>query len=129
MSPEIDPFSVKAGDGLDEKYSARSLCQNVLVPNATELSVDLSVTGKEPLNNQPYFRIDRVSSEMPIHKNARLVAENLTSLLNLIDQIKDPKRQRKFYERLLVSGGGMGPSSLKNLSHRRKSHNRNSSLN
>ncbi len=95
VSPEIDPFSVKAGDGLDGKYSARSLCHNVLVPNATEISVDLGVTGKEPLNNQPYFRIDRVSSEMPIHRNARLVVENLMSLLNLIDQIKDPEEAKK----------------------------------
>ncbi|MGB3307899.1 MAG: restriction endonuclease, SacI family [Thermomicrobiales bacterium] len=41
-------------------YSARGLCHNVLVPSSVTYGFDIRTTGREPLNNQPFFRYDRV---------------------------------------------------------------------
>src|ERR1700731_1250117 len=55
----VDAFAVKSVS-LDKSeqagaYSARGLAHGVLVPFATEFGIDLGVSGREPLNNQPYF--------------------------------------------------------------------------
>lgn len=57
--------------GNPRAYSARPLCHTVLVPLSTELGVHLGVTGKEPLNNQPYFRIGTIGDGTPINGSAR----------------------------------------------------------
>ncbi len=67
----IDPFSIKATSSRPGAYSARGFGHGVLVPNAAELGIDLGTRGREPLNNQPYFRSVEVSSEMPIKENSR----------------------------------------------------------
>jgi hypothetical protein len=41
-------------------YSARTLCHTVLVPLAAELGFNIGVTGREPLDNQPYLRMTRL---------------------------------------------------------------------
>lgn len=55
----IDPLAIKA-DSSETAYSARTLCHEVLVPASVELGFDLRARGREPLNNQPFFRYDRV---------------------------------------------------------------------
>lgn len=60
----IKPTRAKDNPGA---YSPRSLCHNVLVPLAAELGISLGVTGREPLNNQPYFRIVRLGDGTPVH--------------------------------------------------------------
>ena len=50
-----NPFALKADALVDNAYSARTLCHGVLVPFAWENGYDLGVTGREPLNNQPWF--------------------------------------------------------------------------
>jgi hypothetical protein len=57
----------------------------VLVPNAPELDINLGVTGREPLNNQPYFRILRVSRDIPIRSTARPV---LNLLCDILDELQ-----------------------------------------
>lgn len=52
-------FAVKANDPDPGAYSARTLGHGVLVPHSVRLGIDLGVSGREPLNNQPYFRISR----------------------------------------------------------------------
>ena len=59
-----DPFSLKAGFGTPGAYSARSLCKEVLAANALRLRIDLGVTGREPLNNQPFFAEGRVHDNL-----------------------------------------------------------------
>jgi hypothetical protein len=59
----IDPFAVKVRAGTPGAYSARALAQHVLAAHAPRLGIDIGVTGREPLNNQPFFRIDSVSRE------------------------------------------------------------------
>lgn len=63
----IDPLTLKASadhaHGL-RSYTARGLGHEVLVPLCQEHGVDLRVHGREPLNNSPFFRADRVNRGM-----------------------------------------------------------------
>lgn len=59
---DVDVMALKASSG-PLAYSARGLCHGVLVPLSVELRFSLGRTGREPLNNQPFFgndRLDRV---------------------------------------------------------------------
>jgi hypothetical protein len=60
----VDVFALKTTRGGANAYSARSLAQHVLAAEAIRLGIDLGVTGREPLNNQPYFRSDRIDEAM-----------------------------------------------------------------
>lgn len=55
----VDALALKEASG-ENAYSARGLCHDVLVPAAVEFGFDIRNTGREPLNNQPFFRYDRV---------------------------------------------------------------------
>ncbi len=54
-NPRVNVRTLKVSAGVPGAYSARSLAQHVLAAMAPALSIDLGVTGREPLNNQPYF--------------------------------------------------------------------------
>jgi SacI restriction endonuclease len=56
----VDTMSLKAEENNPNAYSARGLCHKVLVPAAIEHSFSIRNTGREPLNNQPFFRYDRI---------------------------------------------------------------------
>ena len=70
---DVDLLAIKPrhAKGNPNAYSARSLCEKVLVPLATDLGFSIGVTGRQPLNNQPYFRITRVGDSTPVHPRAR----------------------------------------------------------
>lgn len=55
----IDALAIKMESG-PGGYSARGLCHKVLVPASRENQFSIRNTGPEPLNNQPFFRYDRV---------------------------------------------------------------------
>ena len=55
----VDALSLKVESG-DAAYLAWTLCHNVLVPASVTHGFSLRTTGREPLNNQPFFRYDRV---------------------------------------------------------------------
>jgi hypothetical protein len=57
----IDPLSIKAEYG-PNTYSLRTLGHGVLVPTARQLGFSIRNTGREPLNNQPFFRYDHMSA-------------------------------------------------------------------
>jgi hypothetical protein len=57
----VDPLSIKAQFG-PTTYSLRTLGHEVLVPAARELGFSIRNTGREPLNNQPFFRYDHMST-------------------------------------------------------------------
>jgi hypothetical protein len=82
--PSIDVFAVKKASG-PRGYSARGLCHAVLVPNAPELDISLGVTGREPLNNQPYFRIERLTRDAPVRSTAQSVLNMLCDLLDRLE--------------------------------------------
>jgi hypothetical protein len=56
----IDPLSIKASHG-PNTYSLRGLCHEVLVPAARQFGFSIRNTGREPINNQPFFRYDHMT--------------------------------------------------------------------
>lgn len=84
VDPTVDVFAVKKEAG-PNAYSARGLCHGVLVKNAPELDINLGATGREPLNNQPYFRIMRVSRDIPVRSTARPIVELLCDILEKLE--------------------------------------------
>jgi hypothetical protein len=56
----IDPLSIKEAYG-PNTYSIRTLGHEVLVPSARRLGFSIRNTGREPLNNQPWFRYDHMT--------------------------------------------------------------------
>jgi SacI restriction endonuclease len=56
----IDPLSIKTEYG-PNSYSLRTVGHAVLVPAARDLGFSIRNTGREPLNNQPFFRYDHMS--------------------------------------------------------------------
>lgn len=69
-NPEIDALALKSGAGA-RAYSARSVATGVLVPGAIKYGYDLRATGREPLNNQPFFRYDRIDRMDHIRADAK----------------------------------------------------------
>ena len=53
----VDALTLKARAG-NKAYSARGLAHDVLVPASIDYRFDLRTTGREPLNNQPFFHSD-----------------------------------------------------------------------
>ncbi|MFT4188051.1 MAG: restriction endonuclease, SacI family [Aeromicrobium sp.] len=56
----VDALSIKAEVGNPNAYSLRGLGHKVVVPAALEHDFSIRNTGREPLNNQPFFRYDRI---------------------------------------------------------------------
>lgn len=81
--PRIDPSSLKTR-AFKTAYSARSLCKDVLVPCAVEAGVHLGTTGREPLNNQPFFRHERVGPDMTVRPHVRPHVDYLCECLEAI---------------------------------------------
>ena len=73
VDAKADLFAIKPehASGNPNAFSARSLCHSVLVPLSAELLFSLGVTGREPLNNQPYFRMTRLDDGTPISAGGR----------------------------------------------------------
>lgn len=94
LNLDADVFSIKAGNTNPRAYSARSLGHGALVPYAVELGINLGVTGREPLNNQPYFRFDRMSREIVVHPTAKPLIEELCNILERLEQIADIQQAR-----------------------------------
>lgn len=83
VDPTVDLFAIKpthAGNNTNA-YSARSLCHGVLVPLAAELGVNIGVSGREPLNNQPYFRMTSLGDGTPVRASARPAFDFMVSLV------------------------------------------------
>jgi hypothetical protein len=86
LNVDVDLYAIKPKHALANinAYSARMLCHSVLVPLAAEFGINIGVTGREPLNNQPYFRMTRLGDGTPVHIGGR-AAFNFT--VELIDQL------------------------------------------
>lgn len=74
----IDPLSIKATYS-DRTFSLRTLGHAVLVPSARVHGFSLRVTGREPLNNQPFFRYDHMMDITRV-RNGRQHADFITGL-------------------------------------------------
>jgi hypothetical protein len=87
-------WAVKVGKDKGSAYSARSLAKDVLARNAPALGVSLGVTGREPLNNQPYFQIQRISRDITVHNNARQALDALCDILEELEKVKTVDQAR-----------------------------------
>lgn len=83
LKPDVDLYAIKPrhSQANPGAYSARSLCHGVLVPLAAEIGINLGVTGKEPLNNQPYFRMNQLGDDTPVHAGGRPAFEFMLDLI------------------------------------------------
>jgi hypothetical protein len=95
LDQSADLFSIKprhaSGRDLEKSFSARTLCHGVLVPLAAELGISLGVSGREPLNNQPYFRMTRLNDGTPVHAGGRKAFDYMVGLVRELQKIKDAK--------------------------------------
>lgn len=81
IKPKLDPGNAHA-------YSARTLCHAVLVPLSAELGFSIGVTGREPLNNQPYFRMTRLGDDTPIHAGSRAAFDAMVGLIGELARLR-----------------------------------------
>jgi len=77
----VDALTLKARAG-NKAYSARGLAHEVLVPASIDHGFDLRTTGREPLNNQPFFYSDRVDA-MPRVKHP----EEIQYLVECLEEV------------------------------------------
>lgn len=88
-NPAVDVFALHVKAGTPGAYSARAVAQHALVPEARRLKVDIGVSGKEPLNNQPYFRHHVVSRSMTVHGRAKAALNAVCDILDDLSGIQD----------------------------------------
>ena len=86
-----DLFAIKPSHARDNPnaFSARTLCHGVLVPLSAELGINLGVSGREPLNNQPYFRMTRLDDDTPVHSGGQAAFDYMVSLVHELQNISD----------------------------------------
>lgn len=91
VNRKADLFAIKPSHARDNPnaFSARSLCHGVLVPLAAELGFSIGVTGREPLNNQPYFRMTRLDDGTPVHPGARAAFNYMVELVHELDGLPE----------------------------------------
>jgi len=82
--PVIDPLSIKETYS-ERAYSQRTLCHALLVPAAVEYGFSIRNTGREPLNNQPFFRYDHISLIDRVPSRARESLDELRKALSNLD--------------------------------------------
>lgn len=99
VTREADLFAIKPVHSAENAgaFSARSLCHGVLVPLSAELGFSLGVTGREPLNNQPYFRMVRLDDGTPVLASSRAPFE---FMLELVKDVNDANSEQVAREAL-----------------------------
>lgn len=85
---EIDPLSIKETYS-ERTYSQRTLCHNLLVPAAVEYGFSIRNTGREPLNNQPFFRYDHINLIDRVNGRSRESLDELRQALSLLDSYSE----------------------------------------
>ena len=87
-NPRVDALALKATSGRSA-YSARTVGHSVLVPGAVQYGYYLRATGREPLNNQPFFRYDRIDEIDRIHASARPYLPTLIAACKAINMLNE----------------------------------------
>jgi SacI restriction endonuclease len=68
-------------------YSARTLCHQVLVPASDLLGFSLGASGREPLNNEPFFRYDRIDGMDRVLRSAQRHRDLLVAAVNDLNRL------------------------------------------
>jgi len=97
MNREADLYAIKPTHAQDNEnaFSARTLCHGVLVPVAAELGISIGVTGREPLNNQPYFRMNRLGDDTPVHPGGRAAFDYMLGLVEELSKLRARRDARE----------------------------------
>lgn len=82
--PAIDPGSIKEQPENPQSYSMRTLCHSVLVPSSHQYGFSIRTTGREPLNNQPFFRYLHVDEIVRVR-----ASEELTEYKKITNKVAD----------------------------------------
>jgi hypothetical protein len=69
-------------------YSARGVGHGVLVPRCVEEGISLRTRGREPLNNQPFFRYETVHTDMRVVQRAEADLQYLVETLEQADFLR-----------------------------------------
>lgn len=110
--PTVDLFAIKPTrhDGKGEAYCARNLCEQVLVPLAAEIGIHLGVTGRQPLNNQPYFRINRLGDDTSVRKGgAKAAFDFAVELVHRLQVMNGTEEARRALRAFIAVRRGFQP--------------------
>lgn len=124
LDSQLDVMSLKVDPENEYSYSARGLCHNVIVPAAIERNFAIRNTGREPLNNQPFFRyqrldeLDRVknSDDRDFFLGVAKKASDLTAedaALALAAFLKVALEVRARVQSVKVKGDGLTPAGAR----------------
>lgn len=104
MNRKVDLYAIKPEHAPDNPnaYSARTLCHSVLVPLAAELGFSVGVTGREPLNNQPYFRMNKLGDDTPVHAGGRAAFVFMEELVAELAKLKSEAAAREALRAFIV---------------------------
>lgn len=104
VDQKADLFAIKPKHAQNNPnaFSARSLCHLVLVPLAAELGISLGVTGREPLNNQPYFRMKRLDDGTPVHAGGRAAFDYMLTLVRELQDLPDEAAARTVLHSFII---------------------------
>ena len=96
MRLDVDLFAIKPlhAKNNPNAFSARTLCHSVLVPLAADLAISIGVTGREPLNNQPYFRMTRLGDDTPVHSGGRAAFDYMVKLIDELQTLSTKEDAR-----------------------------------
>ena len=97
MDRNVDLYAIKPkhASGNPHAFSARNLCHSVLVPLSAELGFSIGVTGREPLNNQPYFRMTRLGDDTPVHGGGRAAFAFMEKLVAELSKLNTEAEARE----------------------------------
>jgi hypothetical protein len=97
MDRKVDLYAIKPkhAPGNPNSFSARNLCHSVLVPLSAELGFSIGVTGREPLNNQPYFRMTRLGDDTPVHGGGRAAFVFMGELVAELNKLETETEARE----------------------------------
>src|SRR5262249_9789254 len=82
---------------------------SVLVPLAAELGFSIGVTGREPLNNQPYFRMTRLGDDTPVHEGGRAAFTFMEELVAELSTLKTEADAREALRAFIAVRRAYGP--------------------
>lgn len=90
----IDVFSLKAADDSPGAHDARRPAEKILVPASKKYRFSLGVPGRQPLNNQPFFRHQRIAASMRVRSHARPLLLSLIQALHEAQQLTESEATR-----------------------------------
>jgi hypothetical protein len=92
---DLHAIKPSAAKGNPYAWSARTLIFDVLAPLAADLGYSLGVTGREPLNNMPYFRMKYLGDGTPMKEASHKPFEYMLGLVRALDAVENEDEARE----------------------------------